>query len=156
VEDHHCLEKAEINQSLTDAPDAYDRYEEFVSKNFCKLSYRIDRNQNFKIHSTLHSLDGFMVGRFTTTGGKGDLVRTRAGIAEDARGRFALYIPMRGDLELMQFDRTEYCRPGSMAVLSISVLSATRIYARAPFLSTPVSVNLCMTASCRFNWALPK
>ena len=114
-----CLETAEIDQSVSDTLGAYDRYEEFVSRNFCKLSYRIDRNQNFAIRSTLHSLDGFMIGRFATTGGKGDLVRTRAGIAEDARGRFALYIPMRGDLELLQFDRTEYCRPGSMAVVSM-------------------------------------
>ena len=116
---YSCLKRSEINQSLSDTLNAYDRYEEFVSKNFCKLSYRIDRNQNFKICSTLHSLDGFMVGRFTTTGGKGDLIRTKAGIAQDARGRFALYIPMRGDLELVQFDHTEYCRPGSMAMVSM-------------------------------------
>lgn len=114
-----CLEKAEINHSVSDTVDAYDRYEEFVSQNFCKLSYRIDRERIFGIRSTLHSLDGFMVGRFATTGGKGDLIRNRAGIAEDARGRFALCIPMRGDLELLQFSRTEYCRTGSMAMVSM-------------------------------------
>lgn len=119
VSGDRCLEKSEIDQSVSDALGAYDRYEEFVSKNFCKLSYRIDRNQNFAIKSTLHSLDGFMVGRFATTGGKGDLIRTRGDIAEDARGRFALYIPMRGDLELLQFSRTDYCKPGSMAVVSM-------------------------------------
>jgi len=114
-----CPEKAEFNQSISDRFDAYDRYEDFVSSNFCKLSYRIERERTFGICSTLYSLDGFMVGRFATTGGKGDLIRTRAGIAEDARGRFALYIPMRGDLELMQFSKTESCRPGSMAMLSM-------------------------------------
>ena len=115
----HCLEKAEFNQSVNDRLDAYDRYEDFVSSKFCKLSYRINRDRNFGVRSTLHSLDGFMVGRFATTGGQGDLIRTRAGIAEDARGRFAIYIPMRGDLELLQFSRAEYCRPGSMTMLSM-------------------------------------
>jgi AraC-like DNA-binding protein len=115
----HCLEKVEFNQSVSDRLDAYDRYEDFVSSNFCKLSYHIERDRSFGVRSTLHSLDGFMVGRFATTGGKGDLMRTRAGIAEDARGRFAIYIPMRGDLELLQFSRTEHCRPGSMAMLSM-------------------------------------
>ncbi len=115
----HCLEKTELSQSVNEGLDAYDRYEDFVSNNFCKLSYRIDRDRTFGVCSTLHALDGFMVGRFTTTGGKGDLIRTRAGIAEDARGRFAVYIPMRGDLELLQLSRTEHCRPGSMAMLSM-------------------------------------
>jgi AraC-like DNA-binding protein len=119
VPEDRCLETAEISQSVSDTLGAYDRYEEFVSRNFCKLSYRIDRTRNFAVNSTLHALDGFMVGRFATSGGKGDLIRTRMGIAEDARGRFALYIPMRGDLELMQFSRTEYCRPGSMAMVSM-------------------------------------
>jgi AraC-like DNA-binding protein len=110
---------AEINKSIRDSVDAYDRYEAFVSQNFCKLSYRIDRDRHFGIRSTLHSLDGFMVGRFTTTAGKGDLMRTRAGISEDARERFALYIPLKGDLELTQFSRSVRCSPGSMALLSM-------------------------------------
>jgi len=110
---------AEINKSIRDSLDAYDRYEAFVSQNFCKLSYRIDRDRHFGIHSTLHSMDGFMVGRFTTTAGKGDLIRTRAGINEDARERFAVYIPLKGDLELTQFSRSERCGPGSMALLSM-------------------------------------
>ncbi len=116
---YQSMEKAQINQSVSDRVDAYDRYEEFVSRNFCKLSYRIDRERNFGVTSTLHSLDGFMVGRFTTTGGKGDLIRTRSGISEDARGRFAIYIPLKGDLELLQFSRTDRCTPGSMAMLSM-------------------------------------
>lgn len=115
----HCLEKSEFNYSVSDRLDAYDRYEDFVSSNFCKLSYRIERDRTFGVRSTLYSQDGFMVGRFATTCGKGDLIRTRAGIAEDARGRFAIYIPMQGDLELLQFSRTEYCRPGFMAMLSM-------------------------------------
>jgi AraC-like DNA-binding protein len=115
----HHLETTEFNQSVSERLDVYDRYEDFVSGNFCKLSYRINRERTFGVRSTLHSLEGFMVGRFTTTGGSGDLIRTRSGIAEDARGRFAIYLPMRGDLELLQFSRTEHCRPGSMAMLSM-------------------------------------
>jgi AraC-like DNA-binding protein len=111
------LVTAAINKTARDSVDAYDRYEAFVSQNFCKLSYRIDRDRQFGIKSTLHSLDGFMIGRFKTEAGRGDLVRTRAGISEDARGRFALYIPLKGDLELQQFSRTERCSPGSMALL---------------------------------------
>ena len=88
------LVTAAINKTARDSVDAYDRYEAFVSQNFCKLSYRIDRDRQFGIKSTLHSLDGFMIGRFKTEAGRGDLVRTRAGISEDARGRFALYIPL--------------------------------------------------------------
>jgi AraC-like DNA-binding protein len=111
------LATAEINKTARDSVDAYDQYEAFVSQNFCKLSYRIDRDRQFSIRSMLHSLEGFMIGRFTTEAGRGDLVRTRAGISEDARGRFALYIPLKGDLELVQFSRTERFSPGSMALL---------------------------------------
>ena len=82
--------RAEINQSASDSTDAYDRYEDFVSQNFCKLSYRIEREANFEIRSRLQSVDGFMIGRFITTAGKGDLIRTRAAINHDAKGRFAL------------------------------------------------------------------
>jgi AraC-like DNA-binding protein len=113
------LQTAQINKTVSLAVDAYDRYEEFVSRNFCKLSYRIDRERDFHISSNLHWLDGFMVGRFTTAGGKGDLIRTRSGISEDARGRFAICIPLKGELELTQFSRTGRCGPGSMAMLSM-------------------------------------
>jgi AraC-like DNA-binding protein len=113
------LVTTEFHQSVRDNMDAYDRYEDFVSHNFCKMSYRIERDRQFGINSTLNSLDGFMVGRFTTTGGKGDLIRTQSNISQDARGRFALYIPIKGDLELLQFARAERCSPGSMAMLSM-------------------------------------
>jgi AraC-like DNA-binding protein len=111
------LVTAKMNKTAKDSVDAYDEYEAFVSQNFCKLSYRMDRDRQFGIKSMLHSLDGFMIGRFTTEAGRGDLVRTRAGINEDARGRFALYIPLKGDLELLQFSRTQRYSPGSMALL---------------------------------------
>jgi AraC-like DNA-binding protein len=113
------LVTTEFHQSVRDNIDAYDRYEDFVSHNFCKMSYRIERDRKFGIDSTLNSLDGFMVGRFTTTGGRGDLMRTKSNISQDARGRFALYVPIKGDLELLQFSRTERCSPGSLALLSM-------------------------------------
>jgi len=112
--------RAEINQSASDSTDAYDRYEDFVSQNFCKLSYRIERESNFEIRSRLQSVDGFMIGRFITTAGKGDLIRTRAAINHDAKGRFALYVPIKGELELQQFCRSQKCGPGSVAMISMA------------------------------------
>ena len=117
---YQAVVKAEINQSIRSSVDAYDRYEDFVSRNFCKLSYRIHRDSDFEIRSRLQSVDGFMVGRFTTTAGKGDLIRTKAGINQDGQGRFALYIPMKGEQELQQFSRVEKLRPGSLAMVSMS------------------------------------
>jgi AraC-like DNA-binding protein len=105
--------------SSTDRLDAYDRYEEFVSQNFCKLSHRLDRDRPFSIHSTSHALDGFMVARVTTTGGKSELIRTEAAIRDDMRGHFVLHIPLCGEIELHQFSRQERCAPGTMAMLSV-------------------------------------
>src|SRR5258707_9962294 len=113
------LVTTQFRKSTRENVDAYDRYEDFVSSNFCKMSYRIQRDRQFGIDSTLNSLDGFMVGRFNTMGGKGDLIRTKSNISQDARGRVALYIPIKGDLELLQFSRTERCSPGSAALLSM-------------------------------------
>jgi AraC-like DNA-binding protein len=117
---YQAVVKAEINQSVRNSADAYDRYEDFVSQNFCKLSYRIHRDSDFEIRSRLQSVDGFMVGRFTTTAGKGDLIRTKAGINQDGQGRFALYIPMKGEQELQQFSHVEKFGPGSLAMVSMS------------------------------------
>jgi AraC-like DNA-binding protein len=117
---YQSVVKAEINKSIRDSSDAYDRYEDFVSQNFCKLSYRIQRDSDFRIHSRLQSVDGFMVGRFTTSAGKGDLIRTRAAINKDGESRFALYVPIKGEQELQQFSHVERCGPGSLALVSMS------------------------------------
>ena len=45
------LVTAAINKTVRDNVDAYDQYEAFVSQNFCKLSYRIDRDRQFSIKS---------------------------------------------------------------------------------------------------------
>jgi AraC-like DNA-binding protein len=117
---YQSVVKAEINKSIRDSSDAYDQYEDFVSQNFCKLSYRIHRDSDFRIRSRLQSVDGFMVGRFTTAAGKGELIRTRAAINKDGQSRYALYIPIKGEQELQQFSRVEKCGPGSLALISMS------------------------------------
>ena len=109
---------AQIDQSAQHGVDAYDQYETFTSRNFCRLSYRIKRDLHFGIRSRVHSANDFSVGRFTTIAGTGDLIRDRAAISNDKRSPYVLYLPLKGGQELQQFSRTEKCGPGSIALIS--------------------------------------
>lgn len=109
---------ARIDQSAQSDVGAYDQYEAFTSRNYCRLSYRIRRDSRFGIRSRVHSANDFSVGRFTTVGGAGDLIRDRAAISTDKRNPYVMYLPLKGGLELQQFSRTEKCSPGSIAMIS--------------------------------------
>lgn len=109
-----------IDQTFRDNADAYDRYESFVSQSFCKLSYRIARESDFAIHAQVQSADGFMIGRFTTRAGRGELIRTRAAINQDGQDRFAVYLPLRGGQEVQQLSHTVRCAPGSILFVNMA------------------------------------
>jgi len=112
--------RSEIAQAFRDHAQAYDRYEAFVSQSFCKLSYRIERESDFAIHAQVQSADGFMIGRFSTRAGRGELIRTRAAINQDGQDRFAIYLPLRGGLEVQQLSRTARCAPGSIMFVNMA------------------------------------
>ena len=111
--------KANIDQVFADRYDAYERYQEFVAHNFCKLTGSIDRDSQFEAHSRTYAIDDFMVGRFVTVAGRGNLRRTRAVIDEAPRGRFAICMPVKGEWEVSQFSRTETLKPGSFSLISL-------------------------------------
>lgn len=109
-----------IDQAFRDNAEAYDRYEAFVSRSFCKLSYRIARESDFAIHARVQSADGFMVGRFATRAGRGELIRTQAAINQDSQDRFAVYLPLRGGQEVRQFSHEAHCEPGSILFVNMA------------------------------------
>lgn len=110
--------RAQIDQSVHNGFDAYEKYETFTSQHLCKFSYRIARDDRFGIRSHVQSANEFMVGRFTTSAGTGELIRSRTAANQDRCGRYALYFPLRGELELQQFSRTSRCGPDTIALIS--------------------------------------
>jgi AraC-like DNA-binding protein len=108
-----------IDYAFRDRKDAHELYQDFVCDNFCKLTGTLDRDSLFEVHGRTYAIDEFMVGRFATVAGRGHFSRTREGTDEAPRGRFALYMPVKGEQELSQFSRAETLKPGCFSLVSL-------------------------------------
>jgi AraC-like DNA-binding protein len=115
-------ERAEITVCATLQRDMYESWLSFLSEHL--LTYSLSpgtlRASSFKIAARSRRAGGFTLARFTTANGRSRLVRAIREIGIDNRDGYVIYMPLRGQLELTQFERTQIYNVKSLAMLSVS------------------------------------
>jgi AraC-like DNA-binding protein len=105
-----------------DQPDMQELWLEFVARHV--YTYQPNRKSSakkssaFTIQARSRSLDGFTMARFITAAGACELRRDAPGIAKDGVDRYALYLPLRGELNLAQMGRMQHVASGSFAFMT--------------------------------------
>lgn len=113
---------AEVQQEYFAALEATrrerDDYKRYVAANLCDFSIHLHNEGDFHIKAESCSAEGFTTARFKTRAGKAQLDRRASEIRADGQDRYAIYLPIAGDLEVLQFGREERCTPGSFTLLT--------------------------------------
>lgn len=92
----------------------------FITRNFCRFSFRTRKEPDFRVDASVRSANGFMLARFKTIAGNAQLDRGTAEIRKDGEDAYALYMPMHGEYDIAQLNRSERCVPGSLIFVSMA------------------------------------
>jgi AraC-like DNA-binding protein len=115
-------ERAQIAECATQQRDMYECWLSLLSEHL--LTYSLSpgtlRDSSFKIAARSRQAGGFTLARFTAVKGRSRLVREIREIGIDKRDGYVLYMPLRGQLEMTQFERTQIYKVKALAMLSVS------------------------------------
>jgi AraC-like DNA-binding protein len=106
--------------SARDGLEAQAQWVRFVARNFGHFAIEIKKESTFRVQATSRAADEFMVIRLTTQDGKAKLQRCAREIGRDCQDRYALYMPMAGEQEIIQLNRASRCMPGALTVVSMA------------------------------------
>jgi AraC-like DNA-binding protein len=114
--------RAEIAGSAAQQPDMYESWLSFLSEHVFtySLSPGTLKDSSFRIAARSRHAGGFTLARFTTVKGRSRLVREIREMGIDNRDGYVLYMPLRGQLEMTQFERTQIYKVKALSMLSVS------------------------------------
>lgn len=98
--------------------DVYERWLSFLGRHLYTYQLSSSKEPGFQLDACSRRSEGFTLARFTTVKGRSRLHRGSAQINADNRDSYAIYMPVRGELELTQFGRTQIYGPYSSVLLS--------------------------------------
>jgi len=106
--------------SASEHSDVYERWLAFLSRHLFTYAMSSSKQQGFEINARSRSASGFTMARFTTVKGASNLYRGPAEINADNRDGYIIYLPIRGQIQLTQFNRSQLYDPHSSVLLSSS------------------------------------
>lgn len=106
--------------SAGDSAAAQAQWANFVVRNFAEFAFNLRKESNFTIKARSRTCEGFMLARLRTLAGRAQLMRGKKEIKTDSEDRYALYLPLQGKQDLLHFGRDIECKPGAVALVSMS------------------------------------
>lgn len=110
--------REQLTGSVGEQSDLYERWLTFVGRHLFTHRLSSGKEPGFQIDACSRRAEGFTLARFTTVNGRLHLLRGPQQINADQRDQYVVYMPVRGKVELTQFDRTYLYEPFSAALLS--------------------------------------
>ena len=104
--------------SMSDRPKMATEYRTFSCRSFGNMTVNLRRQASFGISATAYRDGGYLLSRVITVGGRTQLIRTAADVAEDGREEYGVMIPRIGSHDFVNRGQQVECKPDTAALVA--------------------------------------
>jgi AraC-like DNA-binding protein len=114
------LAEDRVTRRAFDSSDTYDQWLSFIARHIFEYKFLEGppRDQHLHLDATARTYKGWSIGRVTTRLGRVHLFRGANELSRTARGRYAVYVSVTGEIEFEQFHRNSRLMPQFLTMIS--------------------------------------